>query len=123
MTSMPTALDEHPELATNEHWRGVMKRARQARQLSQEQLAAKVGYSQNVISGLETGSVGSSKAIFPICQELKIPLPFAMIVDDMDQRWLESGRVLRARAPQTFETLLSTAEQFVRQLAGNPEEH
>lgn len=123
MGIVPIAPDEHPEMSTTDHWRGVMQRARKAHGLTQAQLGARVGVSQNVISGLEDGRVSSSKAVLPICSELDIPPPYALITDYQDQRWVDAGRVLRSRAPQVFDTLLETAEKLAQQYSTTPDEH
>jgi transcriptional regulator with XRE-family HTH domain len=122
MASMPVSPQDALELAATEHWRGLMKRARIAHGLTQEQLGDAVNVSQNVISGLESGAVRSSKAIAAISSKLKIPLPHAMVMDDLEQRWIDAGRVLRARADRSFETLLRTAEELAEQYSTNPDE-
>lgn len=103
---------EEPELAITEYWRGVMERARKAHNLTQRDLADKVGVSQNIISQIETGKLGSSTAVMPICVVLRIPPPHLLLEDETDQRWLEAGRVLRSRDRRLFEQQLAMVEAY-----------
>jgi len=108
--------DEAPELHTTEYWRGMMRRARQAKGLSQEALAAKAGISQAMLSRIESGEVRSSKAIVPICDELGIPLPQFVTGDQLDLRWQEAGMVLRRRSQIFFEQQLRLVETMIEEL-------
>lgn len=112
----------YPELATNAHWRGVMQRARKERGLKQEDLGLRVGVSQNVISRIESGIQAASSAVIPICNFLKIPPPIAMFDDELDQRWHEAGRRMRARNPEMFAAQVAAMEAFAASLSG-PREH
>lgn len=112
---MPVSpLKDAPELATTEYWRGVMRRARAAHGLTQEQLAAKVGISQNVISGIESGRVGQSTAVTAICEILDIPPPQMLLADETEQRWVEAGRAARATNPELYEAQLELLEATIR---------
>ncbi len=64
-----------PEIATNPDWRRIMKAARSDHKFSQKELGRLVNTSQVVISQIESGEIGSSKFIKPICHELGIPTP------------------------------------------------
>lgn len=92
-----------PELATNETWRGIMRRARLTPRepdyptgMTQKQLADLVDTSQVMISMIESGEVGSSKFILPICKALDIVVP-EHFTDEVDRAWVELGRVIRAK--------------------------
>lgn len=91
-----------PELATNEEWRGIMRRARleprddYPKGMTQGELAKKVGTSQVMISNLESGAASSSKYVLPICNVLGIPLP-EHFTDEVERAWAQLGRVIRAK--------------------------
>lgn len=109
--------NDWPELATNDHWRANMRRARNDAGLTQGQLGLKVGVSQNVISRIESGEQRASAAVMPICHALKILPPVIMITDDLEQRWHDAGRQLRARDPAFYEAQVEAMEQLARSLA------
>jgi transcriptional regulator with XRE-family HTH domain len=112
--------EEAPELHTTEYWRGMMRRARQGKGLSQEGLAAAMAkrfqISQAMLSRIESGDVSSSKAIVFICDELGIPLPQFVTGDELDLRWQEAGMVLRRRSPNFFEQQLKVVETLIDEL-------
>jgi transcriptional regulator with XRE-family HTH domain len=110
--------EEH-ELAISEDWRGVMRRARAAHGLTQAQLGQRVGTSQNMISLIEAGAVGSSAFVLPICRELGIPPPM-FFQDEEDRSWIQTGRVLRARDMEVFRRALAMVEAMASAL-GNDE--
>jgi len=110
-------LREPPELATTEYWRRLMKRARQDAELSQGQLAEKVGMSQAMLSRIESGDVRSSKAIVLISEQLKIPLPQFATGDELDLRWQQAGSVLRRRDHSMFSQHLELVEAIVAKLS------
>jgi transcriptional regulator with XRE-family HTH domain len=114
-------LDDYPEVATTEAWRSLMRRARIDHGMHQKDLAAKVGVTQALISNIESGGVGQSKAVMPICEALGIQPPHAMFEDETEQRWFEVGRVLRTRKPDNFKALLSAAEHLIAQ-SGEPKD-
>lgn len=108
-----------PELATNEYWRSLMKRARAEHNLTQKQLGQLVGgASQSIISQIEDGNIRQSRLILPICEKLHIPTPQMMWADEAEQRWVESGRLLRAKDATIFEAHLEMVEALIRKLAG-----
>ena len=109
-TSPDRALDDYPEISTTAAWRVAMRTKREAREMNQDELGRRVGVSQNVISKMETGILRSSKAVLPICNVLRIPPPMALFEDELDQRWYDKGRQLRALAPGTFEMMLAAVE-------------
>lgn len=110
-------LREAPELATTEYWRRLMKRARQDADLSQGQLAEKVGMSQAMLSRIESGDVRSSKAIVQISEKLGIPLPQFATGDELDLRWQQAGSVLRRRDHSMFSQHLELVEALVAKLS------
>lgn len=119
-------VDDLPELATNEVWRGIMRRARDAHELTQGQLATAVGRwlnaeapSQVVISRIESGSIKASKLVVPICDILSIPRPEFLEHDD-DRAWVQLGRLLRAKNVKNYDKWKSLLEDAVG--AGDGEE-
>lgn len=116
-----SAAEGAPEIATNEHWRSLMRRARQDAGLTQAELATKVGVSQNVISQIEGGQQSSSSAVMSICKALRIPPPVALFRDELDQRWYEAGRLIRSRDPKFFAAQLEAMEAFAMSLSASDE--
>jgi transcriptional regulator with XRE-family HTH domain len=108
------SLDKFPEISTTADWRTLMRRTREAKELKQHELGARVGVSQNVISKLETGEMRASKAVIPICNVLRIPPPMALFEDELDQRWHEVGRRLRSIDSSKFEGELVGIEAQIR---------
>lgn len=105
---MPT---ERPELTTTPEWRADMLRARDAKGLSQGQLGQAAGTSQNMISLIESGAVGRSSFILPICETLEIAPPAHG--DPADQRWVELGHKLRNRNQKVFARALALVESML----------
>lgn len=97
-----------------------MRAARKARGMTQDQLATRVGVSQNVISKIEKGQVISSTAIPTICKVLKIDLP-RYYEDPFEHRWADVGRRLRELDRGYFEQQLATLEVMAKALAKRPE--
>lgn len=108
---------EVPELATTEYWRRLMRRARQDAELSQGQLADKVGISQAMLSRIESGDVKQSKAVVAIATTLGIPLPQFATGDDLDLRWQQAGGVLKRRDHAMFMQHLELIEALVAKLS------
>jgi transcriptional regulator with XRE-family HTH domain len=116
--------NEAPELATTATWRTRMREARSKAGLTQAQLAAKVGVTQNMISLIESGNVASSKFVLPICEVLKITPPRLRVEDESDQRWLEAGRTLRLLNRPLFDQQLRLVEMLAAAAEGRePPEH
>src|SRR5690349_16007248 len=113
---------EEQEIATTEHWRGVMKRARIDHGMTQKQLGDRVNQSQTNISDIESGEVGSSSAILAICRVLDIPPPYLMLEDVVEQRWLDVGRVLRRQNPAKFDRWLAHLMAEVADEPGSPDD-
>lgn len=108
------------EIATNEEWRGVMKRARQAHGLSQEALAKAVGVSQAMINKIERGESGGSGAVLAICRVLSIPEPMTFATEDA-KHWHELGHAARRlMTPEQYEAYLRMLETTVKALESAP---
>lgn len=107
--------EDDPEIGTNEHWRGLLVRARKDHGLTQQQLGDKVGVSQVMISKIESGESSSSKLVIPICRLLSIPPP-AYFLDDWQQRWYELGHVLRFRDPDQADAAIRLVESMTKRL-------
>lgn len=80
--------------------------------MDQKQLGARVGTSQNIISLLERGKLGSSSFILPICKVLRIPVPMHF-VSTQQQRWALVGHLLEEAQPAQFESALKLFEGMV----------
>lgn len=107
--------DPRPEIATNEEWRGIMVRARKAYKgegLTQKELGARVGTSQNIISLIESGEVESSQYVLPICDVLEIPPPIHYASEDQ-KIWSQLGHVLRNKNPKQFRRAMALVEAMV----------
>ncbi len=104
---------EHPEIPFPPEWGSLVRRARMARKLSQADLAELVDVDQPMISYIENGQVLSSKAVIPLVHALNIPPPRQYFEDELEERWVESGRVLRRRNEAGFRGLLAAAEQMI----------
>jgi transcriptional regulator with XRE-family HTH domain len=96
-----------------------MKRARVAAGLTQETLAKKIHCTQPMIAGIERGSIRSSTLILAICDTLSIPPPHVLVGDELDERWIEVGRLLRAKMPALFDGQLAGIESMVEALKKN----
>jgi len=106
------AADEKPpELATNDTWRGIMARARKDHDLSQQQLADKLGSTQAAVSKIESGEIRSSTLVIPICTLLQIPLP-EYLANEEDRRWHQIGRALRHRSPEMAKRIAALCESL-----------
>ena len=110
------------EIALPPEWCAAVRTARKAAGLSQAQLGVKVGLSQAMISQIENGVAGSSAKVLAIARALDISPPDFMR-DDLERRWLDAGRVLRARDPESFALQLEYVEKLIAKFARNPEEH
>lgn len=93
-----------------------MVRARKERGWTQEELGRKVGTSQNVISLIESGGVGASTFVTPICEKLKIPFPM-FFEDDWQKNWHHLGRLLREQDIEGAEAAVKMVEAMLRKNA------
>jgi transcriptional regulator with XRE-family HTH domain len=106
---------KHPEVATTPYWIDLVVKARKAKGWNQTELGRRVGVGQPTISKLETGESKTSALVHPICDVLKIQLPYALINDDLERRWIEVGRELRSLkgGERIFESRVKGAEDLL----------
>jgi transcriptional regulator with XRE-family HTH domain len=107
--------EKGPELATNDDWRGIMVRARKSHSLSQQDVADRLGTSQAAISKIESGEIGSTSLVLPICALLSIPLP-EHVADAEDRDWMHLSRVLRHRRPAIARDIFSLMERVAEEI-------
>lgn len=89
-----------------------MVAARKAKHLTQKQLGARVGTSQNIISLIESGEVEGSSYILPICKHLGIAPP--QFHESEDQRlWSQLGHQLRTKNQRQFRRALALVESMI----------
>lgn len=112
----------HPELPTTELWRGVIKRARKSTGMTQDELARKIGCTQPMIAGIERGTIKSSTLVIPICDILNVPPPHVLVEDEVDERWIEIGRLLRAKMPALFDGQLAGIESMLKTIKDSSNE-
>jgi len=115
-----SALDAYPELDFTPEWGSLVRRARSDKGWSQADLAREIGCEQPLISYIESGKLGSSKAVVPIADKLGIPVPRQFVGDDLDERWADAGRILRRMSLVTFRALLNAAEQAIADSQPDP---
>jgi transcriptional regulator with XRE-family HTH domain len=106
---------KHPEVATTPYWIDLVIAARKARGWTQTDLGRRVGVGQPTISKLETGESKTSSLVHPICDVLKIQLPYALIIDDWERRWIEAGRAIRSLpgGERIYESRVKGAEDLL----------
>lgn len=80
--------------------------------LTQGELGARVGTSQNIISLIESGKVESSQYVLPICDVLDIPPPVHYSSDDQ-KNWSQLGHVLRNKSMKKFRRAMALVEAMV----------
>lgn len=104
-----------PEITTNEEWRILMVAARTGRKWKQADLAtrvtkrSKMHASQALISQIESGVIGSSRLVRPICEELSIPEPMHF-QDEMMKQWWLTGHLMRGENMALFKQHLELAK-------------
>ncbi len=103
--------DERPELATNKEWRDEMRRVRKSLSMSQQVLADAIDADQGDISKIETGEVGSSKYILPICKALGIEPP-EHFVDENSRLWIRMLEAVRASDRPLAKAILENIKAF-----------
>ena len=102
--------DQAAEVATDADWRALMQRERKAQGFTQKTLAVAIGTSQATISEIESGELKGSKFVLAICRKLGIAPPM-MFEDQLERRWVEGGRKLRARRSPLFLRMLEMVEE------------
>lgn len=89
---------------------------RKGKQMTQSQLGARVGTSQNVISLIESGQLEGSSFILKICKVLRIPVPMHFTTKEQE-RWALLGELLAESSPKEFEATIGLLElRFADQL-------
>lgn len=116
-----SVIEDQPEIPFTKEWGSLVRRARGDAGLSQGALAERAGISQPMVSYIESGSSGASKAVVPIVKVLGIPFPKQYFEDELEERWVELGRVLRRVNEAGFLGLLAAAEQMIAK--NEPSEH
>lgn len=104
--------DERPELPTNAEWRTDMLETRKRKRIDQAQLAQKVGTEQPQISAVETGAVGTSRLVMPICRALGIAPPSHLMRPEQ-RHWSRLGHRLQELAPAQFRHHVASVEHLV----------
>jgi transcriptional regulator with XRE-family HTH domain len=113
--------EQYPDVATTPYWCGLMYAARKALKLTQTDIARRVGTSQTTITNLEKGVSKTSRWVHPVSELLRIPLPYAMIGDDWERRWIEAGRRFREANEEAFKTEVQGVERMADTLSrGKP---
>jgi transcriptional regulator with XRE-family HTH domain len=96
-----------------------MVAARKAKRLTQKQLGARVGTSQNIVSLIEAGEIESSSYILPICKHLGIAPP--QFHESEDQKvWTQLGHLLRLKNRKQFRRVLALVESMVENNSEDP---
>lgn len=116
-----SSIEDYPEIPFTPEWGSLVRRSRKTAGLSQTELAERAHITQPMVSYIESGASGSSKAVMPIVEALGCPMPDQYFSDELEQRWVESGRVLRRVNESGFRGLLAAAEQMIAN--ADPQEH
>lgn len=111
------ARNTEPEYPTTDYWRGLLKEAREARGMTQRELAAAVRMKQPILSQIESGAIRSSKHIGELSDYLGLPRPTPDMTDDLQRRWVALGSLLRSRDTKLLEAQIAALEAFVATLA------
>jgi transcriptional regulator with XRE-family HTH domain len=99
------------EVPTTLAWRQRMREAREAKGMSQEELARLAGMkNQGAVSKVEKGKRKSSKYVQAICNVLGIEPPQLLVRSELERRWIDAGRVLSDLDPSDFEIEVLRAE-------------
>jgi DNA-binding XRE family transcriptional regulator len=109
--------ERYPDVATTEYWCGLMRAARKRLKITQKELARKIGVSQTTITNLETHFSKTSRWVHPVCEILQIPLPYALITDDWERRWIDAGRRYRSANDDAFKTEVEGIEKMADTLS------
>ncbi|MES2838420.1 MAG: helix-turn-helix transcriptional regulator [Bacteroidota bacterium] len=85
----------------------AIKTIRKEKGLSQEQLGAKIGLSDNAISQIETGATFPQKDnIKKICEALEIPVGYLLFFSISDEDLPEDGRAIFNALQQPIKQVL-----------------
>lgn len=116
--------DGEREIQFQKEWADMVRRARAGKRWSQAELANRIGAEQALVSYIERYEVKSSRFVRRIAEELEIPLPRQYFDDELEARWVETGRVLRRINEAGFLGLLHGAEMMIANAKGSePDEH
>lgn len=117
--------DDDPEIYFQPEWGEMVRRARATKKWSQQQLADLLGVEQATVSHIENYKTKSSKLVRRITELLGIPMPEQYFSDELEKRWVESGRVLRHINESGFRGLLHGAEMMIANTKDpdEPDEH
>lgn len=105
--------DPSREIPGDEDFGKRVAAARDARGMTQRELAARLGITQPAISDIESG--GSSKYIPDVCRVLNIPGPM-FGWSTQQQQWAITGFELEARSPATFRLAMTMIKQMLDEL-------
>lgn len=89
--------------------------------LTQKELGARVGTSQNIISLIESGEVSSSQYILPISNVLGISPP-QHHESERQRAWSELGHILEHKSTRKFERAMALVEAMVEDDEGGKDE-
>jgi transcriptional regulator with XRE-family HTH domain len=92
-----------------DEWRRRVAIARKNANLSQEEVARKLGISQGAYSRIESGATASSNLVVQISSIVGVAGP-TLHTDEMEQQWLELGQAMRAKSPRLFRRALALVE-------------
>lgn len=99
-----------------------MVATRKLKRLTQKQVGARVGTSQNIVSLIESGEVEGSSYILPICKLLGIAPP--QFHESEDQRqWAEMGHLLRTKNKKQFRRALELVESMLEDVEAGAPQH
>jgi len=85
---------------------------RKAKHLTQAQVGARVGTSQNMISLIESGEVESSSYILPICKLLGVAPPQFHETEEQ-KLWSQLGYLLNIKSKRQFRRALALVESML----------
>ena len=109
---VPADPADDPEVPTTPEWRKDMIRTRKLKGLTQEQLGRRVGTSQNIVSLIESGKLGSSAFVLRIARVLAIAAP-QFHGDAHQELWAKLGQQLQSRSPRQFRRALALVESML----------
>jgi transcriptional regulator with XRE-family HTH domain len=100
-----------PTLPVTDDWRRAVIKSRKNANLSQEEMARKLGVSQGSYSKIESGKTVSSNLVLQICSLVNVP-PLTLYTDEIERQWMEIGQAMRKRSPKLFKKALALVEQL-----------
>lgn len=97
------------KLPVTDEWRERVIAARKAADLSQQEMARRLGMAQGTYSRLELGQVAASRQVLRISEIVGVAPP-RVVVDDFEAEWMRLGQALREKSPRLFRRALSLVE-------------